>query len=60
MKQIYVPGMRIEVRDEEWVVRRSDYNAGGNQALSVTGISDFVRGQEAAFLSKSEIPVTLR
>jgi len=54
MKQIYVPGMRIEVRDEEWVVRRSDYNAGGNQALSVTGISDFVRGQETAFLSDLE------
>jgi len=54
MTQIYAPGMRIQVRDEEWVVRRADYNADRKYILSVTGVSDFVRGQEAAFLSDLE------
>lgn len=54
MTQIYAPGMRIQVRGEEWVVRRADYNADRKYILSVTGVSDFVRGQEAAFLSDLE------
>ena len=46
----YAPGARIEVRDEEWMVRRVEPTTTGSHALTVVGISELVRGTEAIFL----------
>lgn len=45
------PGARIVVRDEEWVVRRTEKATPGGQAVHVVGLSDLVRGKEAIFLT---------
>ena len=46
----YAPGARVEVRDEEWMVRRVEPSATGGHALTVVGVSELVRGTEAIFL----------
>jgi hypothetical protein len=46
----YAPGARVEIRDEEWMVRRVAPAATGGQALTVVGVSEIVRGHEAIFL----------
>lgn len=48
------PGARIEVRDEEWLVRRVDRTDSGGQAISVVGISELVRDRETVFLTDAE------
>lgn len=48
------PGARVVIRDEEWLVRRSDPSADGGQLLTCDGISELVRGQSALFLTKLE------
>jgi hypothetical protein len=45
------PGARIVVRDEEWVVRRTQKAIPGGYAISVTGLSELVHGKDAIFLS---------
>jgi len=39
------------VRDEEWVVRRTEKAHPGGRAVHVAGLSDLVRGKEAIFLT---------
>ena len=46
----YAPGARVEIRDEEWMVRGVQATATGGHALRVVGISDLVRGRDAMFL----------
>ena len=46
----YTPGMRVIIRDEEWMVKKVERNKFGNQALSCVGVSELVRGREADFL----------
>jgi ERCC4-related helicase len=46
----YAPGARVEVRDEEWMVRRVEPSTTGGHALTVVGVSELVRGSEAIFL----------
>lgn len=48
--QEYAPGMRIIVRGEEWIVRKTETNSLGNQTLEVTGISSLVKDYESKFL----------
>src|SRR5574343_101826 len=48
------PGMRVVIRDEEWLIRRVDPSADGGDLLSCDGISALVRGQEALFLTALE------
>ena len=48
------PGMRVVIRDEEWLIRRVDPSADGGHLLSCDGISELVRGQEALFLTELE------
>jgi len=48
------PGARIEVRDEEWLVRRVDRTETGGQAINVVGISELVRDRETIFLTDAE------
>lgn len=54
MNHHLAPGMRVVIRDEEWLVRRVDPSADGGHLLSCDGISELVRGQEALFLTELE------
>ena len=49
--QACAPGVRVEIRDAEWVIKRADWTANGTYAVLVTGISELVRGREARFLT---------
>lgn len=46
----YAPGARVEIRDEEWMVRAVQSTATGAHALRVVGVSELVRGRDAMFL----------
>lgn len=52
--QKFAPGARIEIRDEEWVVRRVDLTNYQGYQLTCEGISELVRGKEALFLTELE------
>ena len=49
---VYAPGLRVEIRDAEWVIKRADLTSNGTHSLLVTGISELVRGKEARFLTE--------
>jgi superfamily II DNA or RNA helicase len=49
---MYAPGLRVEIRDAEWVIRRADLTPTGGYSLLVTGISEIVRGRDARFLTE--------
>src|SRR5260370_28513707 len=48
----FAPGLRVEIRDAEWVIKRADVTSSGTYSLLVTGISELVRGKEARFLTE--------
>lgn len=48
----FAPGLRVEIRDAEWVIKRADLTSNGFHSLLVTGISELVRGKEARFLTE--------
>ncbi len=48
----YAPGARVEVRDEEWMIRSVVPATTGGHALTVVGVSDLVRGREAIFVDQ--------
>lgn len=50
----FAPGMRVVIRDEEWLLRRVDPAADGGYLLTCDGISELVSGQEALFLTELE------
>ena len=50
----YAPGMRVLIRDEEWMIRKCDRNSYGTQTLQCVGISPLVRDKTAYFLSNLE------
>ena len=56
------PGARVEIRGEEWLVRRRDTvsNGTGGYALFCIGLSELVRDVEASFLTEAEEIRTLR
>jgi hypothetical protein len=47
----FAPGARIVVRDEEWMVRRTEKATPGGHAVHVIGTSELVRGTDAIFLT---------
>ena len=53
----YAPGMRIVIRDAEWIVRRVDISSDGGQQLRCSGISELVREKDAIFLSRRNIQI---
>ena len=53
------PGMRVEIRDAEWRIKRVDYSSDGGYVLGCEGLSELVRGREALFLSGLEQPRVL-
>jgi len=50
----YAPGMRVVIRDAEWVIRRVDNSTDGGQQLSCDGISELVRDKSSIFLTQLE------
>lgn len=52
--QRFAPGARVEIRDEDWVIRRVDRTTHQGYQLTFEGISELVRGKEALFLSDLE------
>src|SRR5690625_4093571 len=46
------PGVRVEVRDAEWRIKRVDQSAHGGYLLTCEGLSELVRGYEGTFLTK--------
>ena len=47
----YAPGMRVIIRDEEWMVKKVETNALGNKTLHCTGISPLVKDYDTMFLT---------
>ena len=45
------PGARVQIRDEEWIVRTNDDCALGGRQLTCLGVSELVRNQESIFLT---------
>ncbi len=50
----FAPGMRAIIRDEEWMVKKTETNSLGNEALFCIGISPLVKDREETFLSDLE------
>jgi SNF2 family DNA or RNA helicase len=46
------PGTRIELRNEEWLVRRVDLTVSGGQQISCIGLSELVKDKEAIFFTE--------
>ena len=63
MENKFAAGMRVVVRDAEWLVKRVERAKGkdpeGLVELTCTGISNIVRGQERKFLVEYEDGVTI-
>ena len=59
MSQNFAPGQRVLVRDAEWVIRRVDLLADGGYRLTCDGVSNFLKGKEAIFLTTYEKEITV-
>ncbi len=63
MENKFAAGMRVVVRDAEWLVKRVERAKGkgpeGLVELTCTGISNIVRGQERTFLVEYEDGITI-
>ena len=46
----YAPGMRVLIRDVEWMIRKAETNSMGHKALYCVGISPLIKDREAVFL----------
>src|SRR5437867_9279742 len=46
------PGSRVVIRDEEWLVIRTDPTADGGFLLTCDGVSELVRGRSALLLGE--------
>lgn len=55
----YSPGMRVIIRDEEWVIKKVERNSLNKQSLYCIGISALVKDHDAIFLTDLEtiVPV---
>lgn len=50
----YSPGMRVIIRDEEWMVKKVDTNSLERKAIHCVGISKLVKDHQAIFLTDLE------
>jgi len=55
----FAPGQRVIIRDAEWVIRRVDLLEDGGYQLTCDGVSHFVKGKEAIFLTTYEQDVKI-
>ena len=49
---MYAPGLRVEIRDAEWVIKRADLTSSGTYSLLFTGISEVSARQGGPFLTE--------
>lgn len=54
MSNEYAPGMRLNIRGEEWLLRNVAMTPHGTRRLDVTGLSPMVRDREAVFMADLE------
>ena len=50
----FAPGMRVIIRDEEWMVKKITTNSMGVEALYCVGISPLIKDKDAIFLADLE------
>ncbi len=50
----FSPGMRVIIRDEEWMIKKVDTNTLGRKSISCIGISRLVKDYETVFLTDLE------
>lgn len=50
----FAPGMRVIIRDEEWMIKKCDSNSYGSYTLQCVGISPLVKDKPAYFISDLE------
>ncbi|MEN9578920.1 MAG: hypothetical protein RJA70_1929 [Pseudomonadota bacterium] len=50
-RAVFAPGARVEVRGEEWIVRKAEQTSTGDTAVHVTGLSELVRNKNSIFLT---------
>lgn len=50
----FAPGMRVIIRDEEWMIKKCDTNSYGYTTIQCIGISPLVKDKVAYFLSDLE------
>ncbi|MEI3428562.1 MAG: hypothetical protein V8Q82_04970 [Christensenellales bacterium] len=50
----FAPGMRVLIRDEEWMIRKCDLNSYNTYTLQCVGVSPLVRDKTAYFLGDLE------
>ena len=50
----FAPGMRVIIRDEEWMIKKCETNSLGHQTLQCIGLSPLVKDKTAYFLSDLE------
>ncbi|MFC7677591.1 DEAD/DEAH box helicase [Paenibacillus sp. GCM10028914] len=50
----YSPGMRVIIRDEEWMIKKVETNSLGKKTIYCIGISKLVKDKEAIFLTDIE------
>jgi superfamily II DNA or RNA helicase len=58
--QPFAPGMRVVIRNEEWLIRRVDPSTDDGYLLRCDGLSELVSGKEALFLSALEGPIEIQ
>ena len=58
--QPFAPGMRVVIRNEEWLIRRVDPSTDHGYLLRCDGLSELVSGKEALFLSALEGPIEIQ
>src|SRR5690606_16307023 len=56
----YAPGARVEIRGEEWIIRRAQQTSAGTTAVHVSGLSELVRDKDAIFLDDLDVIRVLR
>jgi helicase-like protein/SNF2 domain-containing protein len=56
----YAAGARVEIRGEEWIVRRAQQTSAGTTAVHVAGLTELVRDKEAIFLDDLDTIRVLR
>ena len=50
----FAPGQRVIIRDAQWKIRRVDILADDEYELTCDGVSNFIKGKEAIFLTTYE------
>jgi SNF2 family DNA or RNA helicase len=59
-QDVFAPGVRVLIRDEEWLVRATQSASATGSAVHVTGLSELVRNRRAIFRTELDRVIELR